>query len=198
MEGYTTYSISVRRETIVAIAVFLVSAVLFIATSVWGTTIGTDITSGHVKASSTVQATTNIIGYADMLVGGTTSAAASVDVAFGGVAGTHADVYVSGGLGVANATTSDGDFIVGRGPSFTVYNSGDVLVGATTTSQGFTVHKADSIFSSGADATTTVGIVAQSTTKGGCIEMTGNGGVLHRIFIDAAGTGITVQAGTCQ
>lgn len=201
MNKELVYPNNARREVFVALFTFLIAALFFIATSAWGTTISTSITTAHLKASSTVQGTGDIIGYANLLLGGTTSIAASVDVAFGGAAGTHADVYVSGGLGVGNATTSDGDFVVGD--SLKVYNSalsgsGRVLIGATTTSQGFTVEKASSIFSSGADATTTVGIVTESTTKGGCIEMTAaTDGALYKVFINAAGNGLTVEAGAC-
>jgi len=53
------------------------------------------------------------------------------------------------------------------------------------------------MFASGSDATTTVSILSSSTTKGGCIEMIGDAGILHRIFINAAGNGLTVEAGAC-
>ena len=179
MEGYTTYSISVRRETIVAIVVFFVSSVLFIATSVWGTTIGTDITTAHMKASSTVQATGNMFGYTN-ISRASTSPARRLSIE---------------GDGIVTGSFKAGP-IVGTS---TLDIRGNVMTGGTTTTQGFAVEKADSIFSSGADATTTVGILAESSTKGGCIEMTAaTNGTTYRIFVNAAGNGLTVEAGTCR
>src|SRR3989344_1854441 len=121
------------------------------------------------------------------------------DVVIGRHGATN-DLYVSGGLGVGNATTTDNGFVVGT--NFILYGNGSMMVGGTTTlpaaAGGFAFEKANAIFSSGADATTTVGVIAESTTKGGGIEMTGNAGALHAIFINAAGTGLTVQPGSCQ
>lgn len=194
-----------QREVFTLLVVFFVTALFFIAVSVYGTTIGTEVVATtHVKATSTVQATGNIFGYANLLVGGTTTAALSVDFALGGTTGTLNDAYISGALGVANATTADGDFVVGTTPSFSVTSNGRMVVGASTTAAGtnsaikFIHDGGDAIFSSGGSGTTTVGIVTEGTAAGGCIEMTGNAGLTHRIFINAAGNGITVEAGSCS
>lgn len=132
---------------------------------------------------------------------GTTSPVVIDGLSLGGAAGTHADAYVSGGLGVGNATTTDGALEVGN--ALRVYGSGDVLVGATSTApgtSGFAVNKTDIMFSSNADSTTTVTIMNNSTTKGGCIEMTDSSGVLWKLFVatDSASTSLYVQPGTCQ
>src|SRR3989344_5002562 len=128
---------------------------------------------------------------------GTTTPILTDGLSLGGAAGTHADLYVSGGLGVGAATTTDGALEVGTG--LTVYGTGDVLIGATTTlsgTAGFTVEKADIIFSSGADATTTLTITNESTTKAGCIEMTDAGGTMYRLYI--ANGVATTSPGTCN
>jgi hypothetical protein len=52
------------------------------------------------------------------------------DTSFGGAAGAHSDVYISGGLGVGNATTSDGDFVVGN--DLYLYSNGKIGVGTST------------------------------------------------------------------
>src|SRR3989344_1606610 len=193
-----------KRDVYIIITTAFVAATLMISTSVWGTSIGTDVTvTGDVYATSTVQATGNILGYADMFIGGT-STQALADVAFGGAAGTHADVYVSGGLGVANATTSDGDFIVGGGDLILSYTSnGRLVVGATSTAltaTGGTVDKfvfdgGNMRVSSGGSASTTLSI--DSEGGGSCIELR-QAGTLYRAFVNAAGTGILVEAGACQ
>lgn len=115
--------------------------------------------------------------------------------------GSTNDLYVSGGLGVGDATTTDNAFVVGT--NLVLFGNGSMMVGGTTTlpsaAGGYSFEKADSMFSSGADATTTLGIVTESTTKGGCIEMTAaTDGALYSVFINAAGSGLTVQAGSCQ
>lgn len=93
-------------------------------------TISTNVvTGGHVKATSTVQATGNIIAYGDLLVGGSTTVAVT-GLNVGGVTGTAASAFITGGLGVENATTSTGDFLVGN--DFRVFSNGAVAVGATT------------------------------------------------------------------
>ncbi len=146
---------------------------------------------------------TNILTvYANSNIGmfGTSSPLLVDGLSLGGAAGTHADVYISGGLGIANATTSDGHFVVGGDNDFIVYSNGKVGIGGTTTIQGFSVKSADSLFSSNADSTTTVGIMSNSSTKGGCIELTDSTGALFKLFIasDTASTSLYVQAGACN
>ncbi len=74
--------------------------------------------SGALNATSTLHVSGNAWLGANLFAGGTTSQPLAA-VAFGPAtdAGT-ADVYVSGGLGVGNATTSDGGFQVGSLLSF--------------------------------------------------------------------------------
>ena len=170
-----------RREVAIAASAFIVAAFLFVAGGAFGTSIGTDIT---------------VTG--DLFVGATTSQALA-DVAIGGLAGTNADVFVSGGLGVANATTSDGDFIVGTGSSggllsFTA--NGRLVAGATSTALSSTGAPNKFIFdggamlvSSGGTGTTTLSIVNEAGSgagsTGGCIELSKNGST-YRIFINAS------------
>lgn len=104
MEGNT---LSERRDYLltlrVALGAFLSGSVLFFAMSAWGTSIGTQIYgTANIFATSSLQATGNIIGYADLFVGGT-STQALADFALSG------DAYIHGGLGVGNATTTDGN-----------------------------------------------------------------------------------------
>lgn len=199
-----------RREVAIATSSFVAAAFLFIAGSALGTSIGTDVTvTGDLYATSTVQATGNILGFADLFIGGT-STQSLADVAIGGAAGTNADVFISGGLGVANATTSDGDLIVGTGSaggllSFTA--NGRLVVGATSTALSSTGAPNKFVFdggamlvSSGGTGTTTLSIVNEAGSgagsTGGCIELSKNGST-YRIFINAAEDGLTVQAGSC-
>ena len=100
---------SKKREQLlvfIALVIGFVAAVGFSAYA--ATTISTNVTTGgDIFGTSTVQATGNLIGYGDLLAGGTTTATVT-GFSLGGVAGTHADAYISGGLGVGNATTTDG------------------------------------------------------------------------------------------
>lgn len=218
-----------RRELGVAVGMFVATAILFISLSVFATTVGTNIDADGTMGAATSTpwgdlAVDQVAGKSELrpvfVVGddGTTTPSIFVSqkgvVGFGsstpsdlflnvgdvviGRNGSTNDLFVSGGLGVGNATTTDGAFVVGA-DMLTVYGNGNTMIGGTTTVQGFAVEKADSIFSSGADATTTVGIITESTTKGGCIEMTAaTDGALYKIFINAAGNGVTVEAGSCQ
>lgn len=139
--------------------------------------------------------------YANNNIGmnGTSSPALTDGVSIGtNTAGTNADVYISGGLGVGRATTSDSGFVVGDN-DFAVYPNGNILAGGTTTTQGFTVEKAHVTFSSGADATTTLSILTESTGKAGCIELTSSKGNLFRLYVqdETASSSLIVQAGSC-
>ena len=112
-------------------------------------------------------------------------------------AGTNSDLYVSGGLGVGNATTTDGAFEVGTA-GIAIYGSGDVLIGATTTGPGaasFVVEKTNIIFSAGSDATTTLTLTNESTTKASCIEMSDAGGKMYKLYI--ANGVATTSPGLC-
>lgn len=223
------FLIASRREVFIAVGVFLMAALFFISLSVFATSIGTNIDAdGTVGAATSTPwgdlAVDQVAGKSALrpvfVVGddGTTTPALFVSqkgvVAFGsstpsdlflnvgdvviGRDGSTNDLYVSGGLGVGDATTTDNAFVVGT--NLILYANGDMLVGGTTTAQGFAVEKADVIFSSGADATTTVGILTESTTKGGCIEMTSSKGNLFRLYIvdEVASTSLMVQEGSCE
>ncbi|MFC1595227.1 hypothetical protein ACFL3E_02255, partial [Patescibacteria group bacterium] len=129
---------------------------------------------------------------------GTSAPIIADGLSIGGAAGTHADVYVSGGLGVGNATTSDGDFVVGN--DFSVTANGNTIVGAPTTSISmFTVDGGNMTLSSGGTGTTTLSIMTEAAADGenSCIEMS-NDGITYTLMIDGAGTGVLVSAGDCD
>jgi hypothetical protein len=123
--------------------------------------------------------------------------------------GSTNDVYISGGLGVANATTSDGDLVVGTGSaggflSFT--NNGRLVVGASTTAltatgapNKFVFDGGNSVFSSGGTGTTTLSILTEAGADGAnsCIEMS-NDGLTYTLMINGAGTGVLVSQGSCD
>lgn len=131
----------------------------------------------------------------------------AADVVIGRNGSTN-DLYVSGGLGVSNATTTDGDFIVGGGAltsllSYTV--NGRLVVGATTTAATnnapptrFVFDGGEAMFSSGGTGTTTLSVISEANANGanGCIEMSSDG-VLYRIMINGAGNDVQVEAGSC-
>ena len=100
---------SKKREQLMFFIALMIGFVAAIGFSAYAaTTISTNVTAGgDVYATSTIQATGNLVGYGDLLAGGTTTATVT-GFNLGGVAGTHADAYLSGGLGVGNATTTDG------------------------------------------------------------------------------------------
>ncbi|MBI4121531.1 MAG: hypothetical protein HY470_01065 [Candidatus Ryanbacteria bacterium] len=120
--------------------------------------------------------------------------------------GSTNDLYVSGGLGVANATTADSDLIVGGGNVILSYTSnGRLVVGATSTAltspkapNKFVFDGGKALFSSGGTGTTTVSILSEADADGAnaCIQMSSDG-LTYRVFINGAGTGLTVQLGSC-
>lgn len=141
---------------------------------------------------------------------GTSSPILDDGVSIGGAAGTHGDLYVSGGLGVANATSSDGSFVVGNGtsglPMLAFSNNGRFVVGTSTamtsgtaTTTKFVFDGGDASFSSGSAATTTFSILntAGTNATNACIEMSTDG-ILYRVFINSARTGMLVEAGSCM
>lgn len=142
---------------------------------------------------------------------GTTSPAIDEGLSLGtNTGGTNAHLYVSGGLGVDNATTSTGDFIVGIGTSGRAMlgfsNNGRFVVGTSTamtsgtaTTTKFVFDGGDASFSSGSAATTTFSILntAGPNLTNACIEMSTDG-ILYRVFINAARTGMLVEAGSCM
>ncbi len=121
--------------------------------------------------------------------------------------GSTNDLYVSGGLGVGNATTSDDELVVGILPSFAITGNKRLIAGASTTAitsgsvgrAGFVWDGGDASFSSGGTGTSTLGVYNEAGANGtnGCIEMSTDG-VIYRIFVNGARTGLTVQAGSCS
>ena len=146
--------------------------------------------------------------YANSNIGmfGTSSPVVLNGLSLGGAAGTHADVYVSGGLGVGDATTTDYAFQAGGDGGIAVFGgtsaalaSGDVLIGATTSSYGFVVEKPQFMFSTGGTGTSTLSVLNEAAANGAnsCIEMSSDG-LTYRIMIDGAGTALLVEAGNCN
>ncbi len=121
--------------------------------------------------------------------------------------GSTNDLYVSGGLGIANATTTDGDFIIrSANPIFSFTSNGRLVVGATSTAltapgavDKFVFDGGDMVISSGGTGTTTVAILTEAAADGanGCIEMSGDG-ITYTIMINGAGTDVLVSQGSCD
>lgn len=161
---------------------------------------------GLTLTGGVAQLGANVFATSDLFVGGTTTQALA-DFAIGSAtAGTNNNAYISGGLGVANATTSNGDFVVGTGPTLSVTANGRLVVGASTTaaqsgSPGikFVFDGGDAMISSGGTGTTTLSIVNEAAANGtnACIELSTDG-ALYRIFVNGARTGLTVEAGSCK
>ena len=119
-------------------------------------------------------------------------------------AGTNAHLYVSGGLGVANATSSTGDFVIGD--DFYFYNNGRFGIG-TSTPDGpkatFTASTTEAHFFS--SATSTLKIYSSNNVQsgqGGCIEMEDSVGTIYRIYIThgsttATNAGLGIEQGSC-
>src|SRR3989344_1422614 len=107
--------ISKMRDKVFLFAAILVGFLAAIGFSVWAaTTVSTSVTTGgnvtvtgDVFATSTIQATDSLVGYGNLLLGGTTTAAVT-GVNIGGVTGTSRDAYLTGGLGIGVTTTTDG------------------------------------------------------------------------------------------
>ncbi len=177
------------------------------------TAVGRSKFVGMLQASSTVLVGSHFINYGKAFLGGTTSQAifenSSLTVGKGLDNSDIAHAYIEGGLGVNNATSSQGDFIVGGGAASSLLsytNNGRLVVGASTTAatagdsnNKFIFDGGDMSISSGGTGTTTLGIYneAGANGKNACIEMSTDG-VLYRVFINAARTGLTVQAGSCK
>ena len=127
-------------------------------------------------------------------------------------AGTNAHLYVSGGLGVGNATSSTGTLEIGIGTAgssmLAFSNNGRLVVGAsstamtvggTATTSKFVFDGGDAVFSSGGAGTTTFSILneAAANQTNACIEMSTDG-ITYRVFINSARTGLLVEAGGCM
>ena len=136
---------------------------------------------------------------------GTSSPVVVDGLSLGGAAGTHADLYVSGGLGVQNATTGDGDFVVGANPALSFTSNGRLVLGASTTARTgnskikFVVDGGNAMISSGGTGSTSLSIMSEAAADGanGCIEMS-NDGVTYTLMINGAGNGVLVSAGDCD
>ncbi|MEK7630417.1 MAG: hypothetical protein AAB417_00080 [Patescibacteria group bacterium] len=205
MKNVTVSLPSQSREILLIITTFFVAATFFIALNSWATTIGTNVDTSVFNASSTAHISGNINGGANLFIGGTTTQSMAA-VAFGtATAGTNIDAYISGGLGVNNATSADGDFVVGTSPLLSFTKNGRLVVGATSTGavSGISGHKfifdgGQAIFSSGSTATATLSILNEASADGtnACIEMSTDG-ITYRVFINSARTGLTAEAGSC-
>ncbi|MEK7173870.1 MAG: hypothetical protein AAB710_02185 [Patescibacteria group bacterium] len=124
-----------------------------------------------------------------------------------GRGGATGDLFVSGGLGVGLSTTTDYSFIAGGTNGLTVLGggttlgtaSGDVIIGATTSTFGFVVEKPQFMFSTGGTGTSTLSVLNEAAANGAnsCIEMSSDG-LTYRIMIDGAGTALLVEAGNCS
>ena len=91
---------TIRKEIVVGIIFFVAGALLFSAFSTIATTIGTNVSvTGHLFATSTVQATGNIVGYADLILG-TTTPWKGADYVFEQQAGTQ-PVFLVGDTGTS-------------------------------------------------------------------------------------------------
>lgn len=220
-----------HRETFIAVAVFLMTALFFISLSVFATTIGTNIdATGTVGAATStpwgVLAVEQTAGKSHLLpvfvVGDTGTNTPAIFVSQKGVVshgsstpsglflnvgdtvigrhGATSDLYVSGGLGVGDATTTDNAFSAGGvNDGLKVYGNGDITVGATSSLHGFVVEKPKFMFSTGDTTTSTLSIINEAAANGanGCIQMSSDG-LIYRIMIDGAGTALLVEVGLCN
>ena len=167
---------SKKREQLMFFIALMIGFVAAIGFSAYAaTTISTNVTTGgDVYATSTIQATGNLVGYGDLLAGGTTTATVT-GFNLGGVAGTHADAYLSGGLGVGNATTTDGS--IEANVDLVIYDDGWIKSGlgigtSATSTAGSASLSADLVaaddgwfqggFAVGTDATSTAGSASLS------------------------------------
>ena len=142
----------------------------------------------------------------------------------GGAAGTHVDMYVSGGVGIGNATTTDGvletsgiGFIGGllkvegtgtstiTGPmilddDFYFFTSGKLGIATSSPGNpkvGLTASSTEVHFAS--SATSTVKVYSSDTTKGGCIELEDSEGTMYKLYITHASTTLLgVEKGACN
>lgn len=141
---------------------------------------------------------------------GTSSPILDDGISLGGAAGTHGDLYVSGGLGVANATSSDGSFVVGTGASgFAMLgfsNNGRLVVGSSTamtsgtaTTTKFVFEGGNASFSTGNSATSTLSILTQAgvNAANSGIELMSDG-LIYCVYINGAGTGVEVVQRGCD
>ncbi len=110
--------------------------------------------------------------------------------------GATSDLYVSGGLGVGDATTTDSAFVVGS--NLFLFGNGNLFVGGTTTDYGFVVETKKFTFSTGDTSTSTLQILNEAAANGAnsCIEMSSDG-LIYRIMINGDGNDVLVEAGTC-
>lgn len=125
---------------------------------------------------------------------GTSSPVVIDGLSLGGGAGTHADLYVSGGLGVGNATTTDNGFVIGAG-LFTVYANGNIgMIGTSSPALTDGVSIGTDTAGTNADVYVSGGLgVGDATTTDDNIQVkgrtittklvvgTGNGNVASRI-----------------
>lgn len=234
MKGLSSYVTQWGRESVIFITAFLIGAFLFIAVTVYGASvIGSAITGVGTTSPLWGDLTLDQQAGQGRLKGvfvvgddGTTTPTIFVSqkgiISFGsstpspiflnqgdivvGRNGSTNDMYVSGGLGVANATSTDGDFIIRTtDPIFSFTSNGRLVVGATSTAltatgapNKFVFDGGQTVFSSGGTGTTTLSILNEANANGtnACIEMSTDG-LTYRVFVNAARTGMLVEQGSC-
>ncbi|HAZ11152.1 MAG TPA: hypothetical protein DCY86_00050, partial [Bdellovibrionales bacterium] len=167
------------RDSAFLFAAVLVGFLAAIGFSVWAaTTVSTSVTTGaHVYATSTVQATGSLIGYGNLLLGGTTTAAVT-GVNIGGVTGTSRDAYRTGGLGIGVTTTTDGALET----SGKIYVGGSNLTisgtGTSTVSGGLIVSSSGGNVGIGTSTPTVfLSVGGAAATSDGNVYLTGGLGV---------------------
>lgn len=234
MKGLTSYVTQWGRESVVFITAFLIGAFLFIAVTVYGASvIGSAITGvGTTSPLWGDLAVDQQAGQGSLkgvfVVGdnGTTTPTIFVSqkgiISFGsstpsplflnqgdvvvGRNGSTNDMYVSGGLGVANATTTDGDFIIrSADPVLSFTSNGRLVVGATSTAltatgapNKFIFDGGQAVFSSGGTGTSTLSVLSEAgaNAAGGCIELSADG-LTYAVYINAARTGVEAAQKSC-
>jgi len=131
---------TIRKEIIVGSIFFIAGALLFTAFSTIATTIGTNVSvTGHLFATSTVQATGNIVGYSNALFGGTTTPSALLSVANRAALSDQKFPLFT----VASSTLTSTSTL------FTVLNSGNVGIGTAGPRMKLDVISANTILSGG-------------------------------------------------
>lgn len=231
MKGLTSYVTQWSRESVIFITAFLIGAFLFVAVTVYGASvIGSAITGvgttsplwgdfsveqqagqGRLKGVFVVGDTGTTSPHLFITQKGVVAIGTNTPSALflnGGSLVVSSSTYIDGALGVANATTSRGDFIVGNvNPGILSFTSnGRLVVGATSTAltatgapNKFIFDGGQAVFSSGGTGTTTLSVLSEANADGqnGCIEMSSDG-LTYAIYINGAGSGVEVAQKSCQ
>ena len=184
----------------------VLAGVLFVTMAVnAATTISTNIaTTGTLLVNNATSTVTNLT-----MVTSTTTNATTTSFAATGLA------QFTGGILANSSTSTITDLIMVNASSTSLYASGRAAFNsifsvaatsslATTTVNRMLVvgsttpqHNTADVLVDGA-ATTTLQISTSLITAGGCIQMKSSQGTNHRIYVNVAGTGLTVEAGACK